>query len=254
MAHLGISLDQRFPLRDIPQNILDDICRGLWGWTDCLKCINKGHCPKSQCPWATRSSLNSFRTFYRELTFRHTPEDWYGSLPALKSHADLLELVGFIQDHPCSPRKELVARYYNRGESLQLTGANRCQAFDLALSILSMIPYAERNRHLDQSSIVAPETWRDHQSACDAIEKAIVPGTLLNKREMCVVAQGLSATKLLECGLSISGTDDLRQHLEYDAGTRSVYVFHHAGFLRGHLLSVRARHNTADRLVFQEST
>jgi hypothetical protein len=256
MEQLGIPLAKYFPLRETPLTLLDDLCRSLWGWENCHDCLNtgvrsQGRCPS--CPWSARPLLGPFREFYQAMTYRHTPEDWFKSPPAVQSHIDLLSIAAFIQKHPQTPRQDLVAMYSRRSRIPGLTDANKSQAFDFALSILSMVPFAEGELSLDDHSICVPETWLEHQSAHEALESALPIGRCLTKVERRMVSQHLSVAKLRSHGLEVLKTDDFRQHLDYDPAIPGVYVFHHHGFLRGHMSSVRSSGCADNRSVKHRS-
>lgn len=243
MAHLGIPFAKYFPLRDVPSNLLNDVCRKLWGWKSCQECSSTGFRPCGRCPscpWSAMPLLEPFQRFYEQLTYRHTPEDRYKFPPALQSHVDLLNIAAFIQDHPRMPRKELMERYFYRNSPPASMDTNHNQAFDFALSVLSMMPFAENELSLDDRSAGGPETWSEHQSAYEAIEGAIAVGRSLSRDEKRMVSQSLSLAKLRSCGLDILKTDDFRQHLDYDPVIEGMYIFHHHGFFRRHLSSTRA--------------
>jgi hypothetical protein len=193
--------------------------------------------------------LEPFRLFYREITYQYTPEDRYKSLSILRNHIALLEIVAFIQHHPQYPRKQLIAEHRGDNGVISLTDANTNQAFDLALSVLSMIPFAESNLCLDRNPVDGPETWAEHQSASNVVALALPVGKPLSRQERRIVCQNISAASLEHHNLRIIRTDDFRQHLEYDSTVSGVYVFFHPGFLRGHLSSQYSVAVVDDRLV-----
>ena len=252
MSQFGIPLTRYFPLRTFPRDILESLCRSLWGWEDCSQCVNTGvssnaKCPG--CPWSMQPHLEPFRLFYREITYQYTPDDQYKSRSVLQNHVALLDIAAFIQHHPQYPRKQLIAEHLGGNGVMNLSDANTNQAFDLALSVLSMIPFAENNLCLDRNPVDGPETWAEHQSASDIVALALPVGEPLSRQERRKVCQNVSAATLEHHNLRIIRTDDFRQHLEYDSTVSGVYVFFHPGFLRGHLSSQHSVAVVDDRLV-----
>ncbi|OSS44663.1 hypothetical protein B5807_10525 [Epicoccum nigrum] len=252
MSQFGIPLTKYFPLRTFPQDTLETLCRSLWGWKNCPQCVNTGvssnaKCPR--CPWSMQPHLEPFRLFYREITYQYTPEDRCKSPPVLENHVALLKIAAFIQHHPQYPRKQLIAEHFGNHGIMDMTDANKNQAFDLALSVLSMIPFAENNVCLDRNPVDGPETWAEHQAASDVVASALPVGEPLSRQERRTVCQNVSAANLEQYNLRIIKTDDFRQHLEYDSAESGVYVFFHPGFLIGHLSSLRSLAVADDRIV-----
>lgn len=152
----------------------------------------------------------------------------------------LAQYCSFIQDHPRMPRKELMERCFYRNSPPASMDTNQNQAFDFALSVLSMMPFAENELLSMIGQLVVQRLGRSIKSAYEAIEGAIAVGRSLSRDEKRMVSQSLSVAKLRSCGLDILKTDDFRQHLDYDPVIEGMYIFHHHGFLRGHLSSTRA--------------
>lgn len=231
-----LSDPSRFPLRSPSEEVLERLYRSVWRWVDCSQCMNQGSCAHGNCPWTLRLALRSYQHFYHKITFRYTSEDWDESLPALKNHDDLLEAVRFVRDRPLVKKQRLMSDYFDsRPCGDALTAASKHRVFSLALNVLVMLPCADRNRFQDLYPILAPETWRDQESACEVVERAIPIGKPLSRDQVCTITQKLSARKLSDRGYQILVTDDLRQHLRTSLTTKSVYVYHQAGFLKADL-------------------
>lgn len=226
----------RFSLRCPAEEVLDELCRSSWGWTNCSRCQNLGLCADISCPWKLRSALKSYRQFYLDVTFRYTSDDWDESLPALKSHGDLFEAVRLIQGKPGFSKRRLISTYFeDRDSHINLTDASKRRVFDLALHTQAMLPCEDWNPFQDRHITYVPETWRDDETACELVERAQPIGRPLDREEVRKIAQKVSAEKLRRCGMEITGTDDIRQHLCVDTKGRVVYIFHHSGFLKANL-------------------
>lgn len=229
-------ISRYYPLRNPSKEILDNVCPSLWDWANCALCGNWGDSVQCSCSWSLRACLEPYLQFYLGLTSLYTSEDWDEPILALTSHADLHKVIQLIKNRIDRPKSELVAGYFdNHSSGTKLTGASKSQAFDLALGALTMVPFSNRNRYHQQYPILAPEVWPDNQSAQFVMQNAIKAERPLSRDEVCLVTRKLSAAKLEKCGITILGSNDLRQHLSYDSTARRLYVFQHAGFLRAHL-------------------
>lgn len=183
-----------------------------------------------------RASLEPYLKIYLQSTSLYTSEDWDEPVLALESHVDLQRLIRFIKSH-CNKRKsELISEYFaSHTNGTRLTDASRNQAFDLALSALTMVPFSRRNRFHKQYPILAPETWQDDRPAQLVLQNAIKAERPLSKIEACSVTHELSAARLEEYGIDIVGTSDLRQHLAFDSESKRLHIFQQVGFLKAHL-------------------
>lgn len=231
------SFAEYFPLRTPTEEDFGELCRSLWGWEDCVECSNRGDCTTGSCQWVQHPSLSTCRKFYRDATYRYTSDDWFKSLPLLQTHGDLHRLVRFIVDRPNISRECLIASYFRQGEHAQTTEAEKSRTFNLAYSMIAMLPCAERNAFHIQCPGLAPVTWKKGQAACEVWETAIPNGRTLTDEEVRWVTTNLSAKRLHDCGFEIIDTTDPRLHLAIGSTTKGkqIHVFHQAGFLRQHL-------------------
>ncbi|KAH6642106.1 hypothetical protein C7974DRAFT_95322 [Boeremia exigua] len=248
VARDAISFAEFFPLRDPTENIIGQLYQCLWGWQDCVECANRGECATIDCRWMLRPSLSSFSEFYQHATYRYTSEDWFCSLPLLRDHGDLQQLIRFIVERPELTREVLMSEYFGRSSYAQTTESDRNRAVNLAYSIISMLPCAERNHFYVRYPILTPVIWKKSQAACEVWGAALPIGKTLTNEEAQVVSRSLSAKRLQECGFEIVNTNDPRLHLVEDSTTtvRRVYIFHQAGFLKEHL-SYQVRHGLATK-------
>lgn len=73
---------------------------------------------------------------------------------------------------------------------------------------------------------------------------------MLVRNEVRSVTCKLSAYKLEMCGVTLLGTDDLRQHLVYDANRKHLYILRNAGFLKASPLA-RKHHGATNASVWK---
>lgn len=233
------SFAEYFPLRNPTDKDFGRLCQSLWDWEDCNKCQNRGDCFTESCQWTRLPSLSPYRLFYRDATYRYTSDDWFKSLPMLQNHGDLHRLIRYILAHPNTPREKLVAKHSTHVSHAQATKTDISRDFNLACSIISMLPCAERNSFHVRCPGPAPVTWKMGQAACEVWEDSIPQGRNLTDEEVHLVTTELSAKRLHDFGFEICITNDPRLHLTIrsTAKQKRVYVFNQAGFLEQHLSS-----------------
>lgn len=189
----------------------------------------------------------SYRSFYRAATYRYPSDDWFKSLPLLRNHRELHQLVQFIVDRPSISRECLIASYFNQDQHAQTTEIDKSRAVNLAYSIITMLPCAETNSFHLHCPESAPVTWKKGQAACLVWETTFPRGEGLTREEVRQVTTDLSANRLRECRSEIIDTTDPRLHLTITSAEedKGIYVFHQAGFVKQHL-AYRNRHDPAD--------
>lgn len=195
-------------------------------------------------------SLSTFRKFYRDATYRYTSDNWFESQPLLQPHSELPCLVRFIVEHSETPRECLIANYArqeSREQATQATDADKIRAFNLAYSVIAMLPCAERNSFHIQFPGLAPVTWTNSQAACQVWEAAIPKGRNLTNGEVRSVMQDVSAKRLHDSGFKLVVTNDPRLHLAIETTTigKQKYVFHQVGVLKQYLSSQGRRDSVA---------
>lgn len=241
------SFAEYFPLRNPTEEDFKGLCQSLWDWRDCSGCGNRGNCSMVTCKWTQQPSLLPYCSFYRVATYRYTADDWFKSLPLLRNHQELHQLVQFIVDRPSISRECLIASYFNQDQHAQTTEIDKSRAVNLAYSIITMLPCAETNSFHLHCPESAPVTWKKGRAACLVWETTFPRGRGLTREEVRQVTTKLSANRLRECGIEIIDTTDPRLHLTITSAAedKGIYVFHQAGFLKQHL-AYRNRHHPAN--------
>jgi hypothetical protein len=242
----------QFPLGDPSADVKDEVCRALFGWYDCSGCMNQGSCTEFGCPWKRRAYLSHYLRFYLDITAWSTPADLSEQRYALRSHQDLLSIIRLIKDNPNSLRKELMGEHFSTYGHPQPALTDQKRAFNLAITIIVMIPCSEYNpyyRHRMLDPMLAPASWDDDVSACEFV-KSKIP-TAAASGQFCGISRTvprLSVGVLEHAGIKLIGTDDLRQHLLYDPVEKTLQIFHFASFLE-ELLHRDYLHATMNLLV-----
>lgn len=226
---------EHFPLRIEPANILESLCRVLFGWVECPQCGCQGNCGVSTCQWEKKALLSSYLQFYRSITAQSTPEDWSDPQPALSTHSELLDLVSLIMKNSTIRREVLIQQYFAKNGCAQPSYVDRGRAFDLALNAITMIPCSERNYYMDSEPFPVWVTWRNCQSACDLVQNAIPKGPSLTVRTRAEIFQRVSAQTLEDSGIKLVTTRNMSKHLFLDPSSKCVYIFPHLGFLKARL-------------------
>lgn len=248
--NLWPSISHLYPLRDPPEQTLSAMCAIFYSQHDGGQCNRLGECSRATYLHNSRLSLEPYLEHYREITFLYTSENWQSPGSALTNHDDLHKLLKLLKQYPHRPKSELIADCFgtdDHGSKLDVTSRNR--AFDLALSILAMVPFAKKNLFHQQYQMLAPEIWRGNQSAHFVLRKAVTPGHKLSTSEVCSISCTVSAMRIKKRGFEMEGTSDLRQHLNCDTIAKRIYVFRYPGFLKAHLDSC-SRSESEDLSVY----
>jgi hypothetical protein len=227
----------QFPLGDPPVDVENEVCRALFGWRDCAECTNQNSCTAIECPWKRKTYLSHYLQFYFETTGWSTPTDLSEQRYALGSHHDLLNIVRLINDKPECRRRKLMIDHFSTYGHPQPALADQKRAFDLAITIIAMIACSECNpyyRRLDP--MLAPADWDEEASACEFVKSKMTMATDGNQPSgMPRMMPSLSVGAVEQAGITIRGTDDLRRHLLYDPGAKTLHIFHFASYLEEQL-------------------
>jgi len=225
----------QFPLENPSVDMKDEVYRGLFGWRDCADCNNKGDCVATGCPWIRRARLDHYLQFYFETTRWSTPTDLSERRWALRDHHDLLGIVRLVKDQPRRRRRELIEDHFSTYGHPQPALADQKRAFDLAITVITMIYCSECNPRY-QHPTLDPAYWNDGISACEFVKSRLPIVTERGQSsDISRTASRPSVGALDRVGVTVYGTDDLRKHLLYNTEAKAVYVFHFVGFLEEQL-------------------
>ena len=102
----------RFPLEQISQNQLHQLCQTLWSWTLCDACHNLRRCSDEDCPGQRLLRLAHFFEYYKSLTRSYEPEANIGEPDVLNSHENLFALVQYLKTDSDLTRAQLAEIAY----------------------------------------------------------------------------------------------------------------------------------------------
>ena len=235
-----------FLLRDTTDEDLQKLSEHLWRWRLCGGCVGRPTCFDAQCPWNRAKRHEAFWNHYKRLTTAYVPE-LTTSRPALRSHADLLELIQFIQSRPHVRREQIAQQHFveHRTSDVDIPATvDQHRAMDLAASVLFLLDCRSTYEHadlLEEGSSSIP--WRDTISASEFLLEAFperpYPSVASGKEhiEWSVVTATVSGKELQRLlGLRLEATTDLRSHLLLDHQRGVVKIFHCTAMLRETLL------------------
>jgi hypothetical protein len=227
----------QFPLENPSVDVEDEVYRVLFSWRDCDDCTNKGVCMAIGCPWKRRAHLGHYLQFYFKITGWNTPTDLSERRYALRDHRDLLDIVRLIKNKPKTRRRELMEDHFSIYGQPQPALADQKRAFDLAITVITMISCTECNPHYQLlDPILAPVHWDDEISAREFVNSNLpIAMERSQPYSKSRTAPKLSVGALDRVGITLCGTDDLRKHLLYDADAKTVHIFHFVGFLEEQL-------------------
>ncbi|KAH8683964.1 hypothetical protein BGZ61DRAFT_590081 [Ilyonectria robusta] len=188
--------------------------------------------------------LEPFFDLYRNMTAFYLPDAVGSSHPALRSHADLRDIVVLLRGNLERPRIHLTTEYFTQREAEEskrppLSDQNR--AFNLAARVITMVQPAAENQSdglLEAGS--QPALWSNDKSLVAFI------GSVFPKREHPTLSRGNDATTTTKIHVSsimakrlkkiaklkIIPTDDLASHLSLDAKQGTVAIFHYTSVLK----------------------
>lgn len=232
-----------FWLENPPENTLKLIIQTLFGWDDCLACDRSGTCPLWNCTWNRRQLLDQYLEFYRVVSSWSMPEGLNQGNPALRNHDDLTDIIYLIQQRPDLPRKELIQIHFSSYRSALPDPLDQNRAFDLAMRVLTMIECSPRRcSRVNWSPGFAPIPWYADDSARQFIGRAFQRHAALDvEDEFDRSTFGKLAATSLERRKKIKlvGTYDLQKHLLLEPESRTLYIYHHVGFLKEYLAATR---------------
>lgn len=230
-----------FPLENINEIHLQELCLALWRWDRCEVCLRGQSCESTTCPWKRWTRLKPFFQFYKACTAFYVPE-LSGKTPALSGHNDLLSIIRLLQDKRTSSREVLMAEHFSTcGEDSQPEESDMHRAFNLALRIMAMVTCSGENQPADLfDSGSEPLEWRNDNSLLQFFESTFPTRDhpTLNEKdgsEIDIRSQ-LKAIQLQRiAGLKFHGTDNLRDHLRMNQDTGVVELYHHTSVLKEYL-------------------
>ena len=246
------ALESPFPLKGITDRDLQKLAQALWDWNICTPCQDDQTpatpCAQPSCSWRGGSTrLYHFFDFYKDVTSYYVPELLPGSRPALRSHADVLDIIKLLKTHPDKPRSELTEQYFSerRDSAPRPPAVDQHRAFNLAVKIMSMVTCSAENQPLGLLELgTQPIQWRADKSLLDFLAKAFPRTDVGNLRvkddagKTRDVKSALTARRLKKiAGLRFEKTDDLRSHLRLDATKGIVEIFHYTSVLKEHLVA-----------------
>ncbi|OHE94330.1 hypothetical protein CORC01_10377 [Colletotrichum orchidophilum] len=219
---------ETFPLESVTRSQLQRLGQALWDWKLCVDNENKNSRPEM-------TKFEPYFQYYREMTASYVSDAFPpDEVQALRSHDDLHEIIMLIKSKPEVRRTELTEEYFSCRQGGNFTiPEDEKQAFNLAIKAILMISCSyERQTGNIESSI-----WKNDQSARDFVSATFSarghPDLNEPDESLPSIKSSLRATRLKKvAGLSLQGTDNLRNHLRMDRKTGVVELFHHTAFLK----------------------
>lgn len=251
---MDVSSSSIFPLAvDVTREQQRNLSRVLWRWKFCTDCEAGKDCRTVRCPWQQASNLEAFFSYYRETTASYVPDLHSGSIPALRTHEDLLAIIGTLKQCAHVKRDAITQAHFTQRAAAQgevslpsLTDQNR--AFSLAARVVAMINSSAENQTdglLESGTL--PITWQDEKSFAEFLEAAFPEnGDVAERddpRESFLPSKDgkwakLTAKRLKKnAGLELVPTNNLQNHLRLDLKYKTVEIYHYTGVLKEHLLS-----------------
>ena len=246
---MALSTPSTFPLEEVTNSQLQELCHILWGWSLCTQCLQGGICRGGECPGPRTARLAPFFQYYREVTASYVPELLISDTgQAIRSHEDLFEIIRHIQQHPTMARSVLTTQYFSsRGDEHEPPISDQHRAFNLAVRVSLMV-----NCCIDGQagglleSGAEPGVWRGDKSLAEFISASFPtrdhPTLNENDESSPDIKSELTAKKLRKvANLRFQGTDDLRNHLRLDQRTGVVEIYHHTSVLKEQLMASSGR-------------
>ncbi|KAK3989406.1 hypothetical protein QBC44DRAFT_381616 [Cladorrhinum sp. PSN332] len=214
----------------------------LWRLPFCKTCLgptDPGRCASDECPGRTyQTRFGHYIACYKRLCASYEPLTLAGD-PALCTHDDIRDIVEHLKQHPDKTKAEI--------QKLTFTGpkdpADESNALNLAVSISLMLNCGSQ----EFSSILLEDgcnriVWRQGTTLAQYV-KLVLPRreplspqrytqqAFLDPSCPLVMAKELKR----QAGTRFRGTDDITNHLRYDAVNNVLFVFHHTTVLKEHL-------------------
>ena len=245
-----------FPLDSTSDTELQMLGRIIWDWKLCGSCDGKAVCTSVGCPWYRAKRLGRFWSYYKEITASYVPELLTESLPALRTHEDLFEILRLLKAQPNATRSESTHGYFSRRSN----DAGKCpppsdqnRAFNFAARVLLMVNCTVPNQYsgiLEYGEHSIP--WRGNISISRFMSD-VFPTTdhpYLNDVEGSLKTEdikgSLAAKNLKKVGLQFEATNDISNHLKLNRKQGVLQIFHHSAVLKENLLASKHTHKTTD--------
>lgn len=209
--------------------ILGSLCQTLWEWENCASCSGSG-CSFDQCDWSRKQDLQAYLQFYEEIACGSRPKDYFEAQQAIRNHGELISIIGLIKNRPNCTRKDLMQQ--NLAAHLPIPSQNeQIRSFDLAMRVLTTLECGPSS-HLRTATTepYSKHVWTDDETAISFVQSAFDM-----KVPQAVRPFTPTAKKLRDFGITVLGTDNLRDHLLYSPGSKTLQIFRFTAFLREHL-------------------
>ncbi|ETI28856.1 hypothetical protein G647_01308 [Cladophialophora carrionii CBS 160.54] len=240
-----------FPLEDVSDRHLQQLCEVLWSWKICLRCRAGQGCIPPKCPWPRSHRLARYFAFYKDITASYAPEFLPGNHPALRSHEDVFEIIRVLKTQPDVPRSQVTQHYFSNrdsGNAPMPPVTDQDRAVCLAVRAMTMINCSAERQFSDSVELgIRPLPWRGEISLSQFLTEAF-PKTnhpALSEKDntgsSLEIKASLTAQRLKKiAGLKFRPTSDLREHLKLEQKLGVVLIFHHTAFLTEHLIASRS--------------
>lgn len=181
-----------------------------------------------------------FFEFYEDLTSSYVPDLLPGCSPALRNHGDICEIIGWIRARPEVARSELTETYFatrRKDGSKAPHIDDQRRAFNLAVKVMSMITCSAGDRSSSLLEMgIQPLPWHNKSSFGNFVKSVLPKSNFAHDVAKDDVQRAISARTLRKtAGLKFRGTDDIRNHLQFDAQDGVVEVYHYTSVLKEHL-------------------
>jgi hypothetical protein len=238
-----------YPLERFPECETKHICQQLWKWALCNGCLNDEICI-GDCPSVRIRRLAKYFEYYRDITRTYFPEIRDGRQAGLRTHVELLNVIGIFQSNTDKTRAALLeslATWKSLDGSLDLQHKDDgTSALNLVVKITLMINCGvyDQSAGLLEAGTVA-RSWQDNtkfsQFFTESFPTTDIPA--LNdphSSSIAAVKSALLARKLKKhAGISFQPTDDICHHLRLNQQSGVLQIFHNTSFLKEHLRITR---------------
>ncbi|KAF4508095.1 hypothetical protein G6O67_004520 [Ophiocordyceps sinensis] len=237
-------LDSPFPLQSITDSELQRLAQALWNWDICEPCQSGAPCVLPSCSWRRSARLWRFFDFYKAITASYVPELLPGSKPALRDHADVLDIILLLRANPDTQRHALTHDYFRR-RVIKPPPADQHRAFNLVVQVMTMVKCSAENQPSGLLELgTQPLPWHAHASLTEFMSRAFPESERVHvcalDNQISHMKSALRARRLRKvAGLRFRGTDDLRNHLRLDTSKGIVEIFHYTSVLKEQLLASR---------------
>ncbi|KAK4098066.1 hypothetical protein N658DRAFT_561336 [Parathielavia hyrcaniae] len=251
---------QLYPLGETSELDLRGLSQALWRWHECPGAHgthgSNSHCGESgeACPWRRYDVLAQFHKVYRELATTYVPELDYGTLPALRGHGDLLDIIRCLKDNPESSRAQLMSEHFGTRHAADKTGPGMPTQEDQvrASGLAARVMTAGACSGEDVESAVLelgtePITWGEELSlsqfllAAFPLAHTLSLGSTSGTGRHQGVRSLLAAETITKIGrFDVQPTDGLRSHLNLDSKWRTQ-----PSVLKEHLRATKSLSTTA---------